>query len=197
MIWNLIIIPASSQGYFRSVTWSSSSQCLQHCIVLQQQQFNRFWVSANVCCPPWKWYWLLELRSQLWPMWYSPPHIPGWCARVAALLQMGQWGSGQTPYLVNHLCCEQAVTPALNVVWCVGLVWFAQELALVWYLCQWRAAPQAFRAHQHLVPSAALPGKIILDYHNDLILSRLVVFHARDHGWNDSLRLEACSSRLW
>lgn len=107
--------------------------------------------------------------------------------------QMGQWGSGQTPYPINHLCSEQVVIHALNVIWHVGWVWFA----LVWYLCQWRAAPLAFGAHQLLVPSIALPGKVMLDYHNDDSLLRLVVFHARDHGWNDSLSLEVCSSRLW
>lgn len=73
----------------------------------------------------------------------------------------------------------------LNVIGHAGWVGFAQGLALVWYLCQWRAAPRAFGDLQHLVPSVALPGKIILGYHHDHLVLRLVVFHARDHGWSN------------
>lgn len=40
MSWKLIIWPASSQRYFKSATWSTSSQYLQHFVTLQQQQFN-------------------------------------------------------------------------------------------------------------------------------------------------------------
>lgn len=164
---NLIIITASSRGYFRSFMWSSSSQYPQHCTVLQQQQFSRIWVPANVCCPPWKWYWLLELRSQFWLIWYSAPHIPEWRAGEADRLRLRlpdgpvRLWTDSTPY--SHLCCELSSysCPKLYLVCWLGLVCTETGISLI--LVPMDSSPTGFWSPpalgiQHCIAREIHPG---------------------------------------
>lgn len=97
------------QKCFESSPWSTSSQCSQNFVELQQQQFNTY-LGFSQC--------LLSSLEMVLIIWAQEPIMADMilttsCPRMTMNLlcfhhtcQMGPWGSGQTSGLWNHPWCE-------------------------------------------------------------------------------------------